>query len=200
MALPTGSHYNKIIFGGQTLMDISGDTVDPAHLLDGITAHDKTGAAITGACTYDSDTTDASSTASEILAGKTAYVNKNKLTGTMPNNEAVAGVIASKDETYTVPQGYHDGSGTVAISDAEKAKLIPENIKKDIVLLGVTGTMDGTESVTAQAKSVTPSASEQVIVSDAGYDYLSQVTVLAIPYTETDNAAGGKTVSIAASA
>lgn len=32
---------------------------------------------------------------------------------------------------------------------------------------------------------------------DEGYDYLSQVTVAAIPYVESDNAAGGKTATIA---
>ena len=51
----------------------------------------------------------------------------------------------------------------------------------------------------AQAKTVTPSTSQQVVMPDSPtYNCLSQVTVSAIPYTETDNAAGGKTVTIAA--
>ena len=53
----------------------------------------------------------------------TAYVRGKKLTGTMKNNSAVAGTISSKDEQYTVPQGYHDGSGKVGIVDTEKKKL-----------------------------------------------------------------------------
>ena len=48
-----------------------------------------------------------------------------------------------------------------------------------------------------QAKTINPSTSSQLITADSGYDALSQVTVNAIPYTETDNAAGGKTVTIA---
>ena len=59
--------------------------------------------------------------------------------------------------------------------------------------------MSGSEDVHAQAKTATPSTSPQVITPDSpDYNYLSQVTVAAIPYTETDNAAGGKTVTIAA--
>ena len=186
---------NKIIYGGDVLMDLTADTVDAAHLLSGVTAHDKSGAPITGTCTYDADTTDATATAAEILLTKTAYVSGNRLTGTMPNNGAVSGTISTKSEEYTVPQGYHDGSGKVSIDSTEQAKIIAENIKSGIVILGVTGTYGG-EEVTAQAKTATPATTQQVITPDAGYDYLSQVTVLAIPYVEADNAAGGVTVTI----
>ena len=58
--------------------------------------------------------------------------------------------------------------------------------------------MSGTEDANAQSKTVTPTTTQQVITPDTPtYNYLSQVTVNAIPYTETDNAAGGKTVTIA---
>ena len=39
---------NKIDFGGQTLIDLTGDTVTPDSLLTGVTAHDATGATIEG--------------------------------------------------------------------------------------------------------------------------------------------------------
>ena len=52
--------------------------------------------------------------------------------------------------------GYHDGSGTVTIAAAEKAKLVPDNIRQGITILGVEGAMSGTEDVKAQAKTVTP--------------------------------------------
>ena len=68
-----------------------------------------------------------------------------------------------------------------------------------MAILGITGTYTG-EGVTAQAKVATPSTSQQVLTPDSGYDYLSQVTVNAVPYTETDNAAGGKTVTIGSAA
>lgn len=187
---------NKVIYGGQTLIDLTGDTVTPDKLLEGVTAHDKSGEAVVGTCTYDVDSSDGTVAVAEILAGKTAYARGQKLTGTMKNNGAVAGTIATKEEQYTVPQGYHDGSGKVQIDLTEQAKLIPANIREGITILGVAGEMSGTEDANPQAKSVIPSTTEQVVLPDEGYNYLSQVTVGAIPYVESENAAGGVTVTI----
>lgn len=187
---------NKIIYGGRTLIDLTADTITPDKLAEGVTAHDKSGAAITGTNTYDSDTSDATAAVAEILAGKTAYARGAKLTGTMKNNGAVNGTISTKDGKYTVPQGYHDGSGYAQISSTEQAKIVPENIREGVTVLGVTGTMSGSEDAKPQEKSVTPTTEEQVVLPDSGYNYLSQVTVAAIPYVESDNAAGGITVTI----
>jgi len=143
-----------------------------------------------GSSTKDSDTTDATATAAEILATKTAYVNKNKITGEMTNNGGVTGTISTKAGEYTIAQGFHDGSGKVSISSTEQAKIIAANIKNGITILGVEGTYSG-ETVSVQSnKNATPSASSQVITPDSGYDYLAQVTVAAIPYAETPNTYG----------
>lgn len=187
---------NKIIYGGETLIDLTNDTVAADKLLSGYKAHDKTGAIITGTCTFDVDSSVATAQDAEVLTGKTFGANGEIKTGTMPNRGAIAGTIATKDQVYTVPNGYHDGSGTVQLDSTEKAKLIAENIREGIIILGVEGSMSGTEDAHPQAKDVTPSTAEQVILPDEGYNYLSQVTVAAIPYVETDNAAGGKTVTI----
>lgn len=113
----------------------------------------------------------------------------------MTNNGSVTGTISTKAGQYTVPSGYHDGGGKVSISSTEQNKIIAGNIKSGVTILGVTGSYSG-ESVTAQSKTVTPSTSQQVILPDQNYDYLSQVTVNAIPYTETLNASGGYTAEI----
>lgn len=187
---------NKIVLGdGTVLIDLSGDTADAAHVLSGYTFHDKSGAPVTGTNTYDADTGEDTAAVAEILAGKTAHARGALLTGTMPNNGAVSGEISTKDEQYTVPQGFHDGSGKIGISASEKAKIIPGNIKAGVELLGVTGTYGG-ESINAQAKNATPSFTQQTIQPDDGYDYLSAVTIAAIPVAYADNAAGGKTVTI----
>lgn len=187
---------NKVIYGGETLIDLTGDTVDAAHLLSGYTAHDKSGAVITGTNTFDSDTSEDTAAVAEILAGKTAHARGAALTGTMPNNGAVSGTISTKAGQYTVPQGYHDGSGKVGISSTEQAKIIAGNIKSGVQILGVTGTYTGA-SISAQSKTVTPTKAAFDVAPDSGYDYLSGVHVNAIPYVESDNSAGGKTATIA---
>lgn len=187
---------SKIIFGGEVLIDLTGDTVTADKLLKGSTAHGADGEAVVGTCDFDANTQDATATAAEILAGKTAYNKGAKVTGTMKNNGAVAGSIAKAAEQYTVPQGYHDGSGKVGIAEAEQEKLVAGNIREGVTILGVLGTMSGTEGAKPQAKTVTPSKAQQTVLPDKGYNYLSQVTVAAIPYVESANSAGGTTITI----
>ena len=187
---------SKVVYGGNTLIDLTADTVVKEKILKGYTAHGADGEPITGTCEFDANTQDATATEAEILAGKTAYNKGNKITGTMKNNGAVSGKISTKDGKYTVPQGYHDGSGIVQIDSTEQGKLIPSNIRDGVTILGVEGTMSGSEGVKPQSKSVTPSTETQTILPDSGYTHLSQVTVAPIPYVESDNSAGGKTVTI----
>lgn len=118
--MPSNANVKKVIYGGKTLIDLTADTVTADKVLDGVTAHDKSGAKITGTCTFDVDSSDATAAVAEILSGKSAYARGAKLTGTMKNNGAVAGKIATKEQVYTVPQGYHDGSGTVQIDGTEQ--------------------------------------------------------------------------------
>ena len=176
--------YNKAIINGTTYIDLSADTVVQNKVLDGYTFHDKNGAILEGSCTYDADTSDANATTSDILTGKSGYVNGAKVSGSMTNNGSVTGTITTKAQQYTVPTGYHDGGGKVSISTTEQNKIIAGNIKSGVTILGVEGTYTG-EAITAQAKTATPTFSQQTILPDANYDYLSQVTVNAIPVTES---------------
>lgn len=193
--MPDTKYVSKVVYFGETLIDLTNDTVEASKLLSGFTAHDKSGAPITGTSTFDADTKDATATAAEILKTKTAYVKGAKVTGTMPNNGAVEGFISDKTQPYTIPAGYHDGAGSVGIATAEAAKLIASNIKDGVSILGVTGTYAG-ELTKGQTKTVTPTKDGFTVTQDAGYDYLASVVVNPIPYAVTDNTAGGQTVTI----
>lgn len=91
---------NKVVYGGKTLIDLTGDTVTTDKLLKGITAHGKDGEVVTGACTFDVDSNDATAAVAEILKGKTAYARGAKLAGTMPNNGAVTGSIKTLTDAF----------------------------------------------------------------------------------------------------
>lgn len=188
-------YVNKVVVDGVVKLNLEADTVEASKLAQGYTAHDASGAPITGTNTFDSDTSEDTLTAAEALVGKTFHARGTEYTGSMPNRGAIAEVIDDINDVITVPQGYHDGSGTVQMDATEKAKVIPGNIKDGVEMFGVTGTYTG-EGVTAQAKTATPTFAQQTILPDQDYDYLSQVTVEPIPITYTDNAAGGQTLTV----
>lgn len=189
-------YVNKVIIGSEVKLDLTQDDITPDKLAAGIKAHDKSGAPIVGTNTFDADTSDANAVAAEILKDKTAYVNGVKVTGTMPNNGAKTLSITNKSTPVTIPMGFHDGSGKAQIAADEQAKLIPTNIREGITVLGVTGTMSGSEGMKPQAKNVTPSFTQQEILPDDGYNCLSSVTVAAIPVSYTDNEQGGQTLKV----
>ena len=191
-------YVNKVIIGPEVKLDLTQDDITPDKLAAGIKAHDKSGAPIVGTSTFDADTSDANAVAAELLKDKTAYVNGVKVTGTMPNNGAKTLDITDKSTPVTIPMGFHDGSGKAQIAADEQAKLIPKNIREGITVLGVTGTMSGSEGMQPQAKNVTPTFAQQEVLPDEGYNCLSSVTVAAIPVTYTDNEQGGQTLKVGA--
>lgn len=191
-------YINKVIIGNDVKLDLTADDITADKLAKGIKAHDKSGAPIVGTSTFDSDTSEDTAVAAEILLGKTAHAKGAKLVGTMPNQGGKTLDITDKADPVSIPMGFHDGSGKAQIDADEQAKIIPGNIKQGVSILGVEGTYGG-EAVKAQPnKNVTPTMAQQVITPDAEYDYLAQVTVAAIPITYTDNEQGGQTLKVGA--
>ena len=124
----------------------------------------------------------------------------------MPNRGSQVISLTTLSTTSAISNGYHDGGGYAQIDSTEAAKLISDNIRKGVTILGVEGDLTGDELVSVTTLNVTPSTTTQTFVpttySDTTgnpYDYFAQFTVNAIPYTETDNAYGGKTATIAGS-
>ena len=75
------------------------------------------------------DTTNDDAAAGDILYGKTAHSYNSTtgaavaVTGSMTNNGAVSKTLdaTTSNQSYTVPAGYHNGSGTVSITLEEKS-------------------------------------------------------------------------------
>ncbi|GAB6086484.1 hypothetical protein [Alkaliphilus crotonatoxidans] len=78
--------------------------------------------------------------AAQVLSGRTFYNTnpKSRLTGTMANRGAVTNTITTQGGQYTIPQGYHSGSGVVT---ASFANLIPGNVRQGVNIGGIVGTL-----------------------------------------------------------
>ena len=200
--MPDTKYVNKVVYGGNTLIDLTADTVAANKVLSGYVFHAPDGSIQTGTCAFDVDSSQVTATQSEVLATKTFAKNGAVLTGTMPNIGAQNASISDKDQQVTISQGYHDGSGKIGIDSTEMAKIIAENIKSGVQILGVAGTYTGSDNIRATVANATPMVTSQTILpTDLGnYNYFSQVNVAAVPYTEVENAAGGLTVTIAPTA
>ena len=191
---------NKVVYGTTVLVDLTGDTVTADKLLKGATAHDASGELITGTMKAGIDTSDATATASDIAEGVTAYVNGEKITGTIQKastvyNLGLPEVQAAKVndtrirlEMTTLSGPIIVGRGVtvrVGIDSDEISNVLGDATPEDVASgktfsAGGGFTMVGTATASTpslQEKSVTPSAAEQTVTPDSGYSGLSRVTV-----------------------
>ena len=183
-----------VLSNGEVLIDLTQDDVKPEHVDEGVYFTDKTGKRQQGTSKKTVDASGVTAEAAEVLNGRTFGKGKEVQVGPMPDNSGQNVEITSKEGT-SILKGYQDGSSKAMISEADKAKLIPGNIKKGVTILEVEGTF-GAEDMASQSKEITPTFADQTIVPDEGYTFLSSVNVKGIPITRTDNEAGGVTVTI----
>lgn len=138
------------------------------------------------------DTTNVDATAADVLEGKTIVTSTGEVEGTMPNNGAVSQVLTVSTTSYTVPEGYHDGTGTVSIVTETKTAT---PTKSSQTINPSTGKV--LSSVTVAA---IPAAYQDVTNVDAtAADVLAGKVIVAADGTEvtgtmTDNAAVSRTL------
>ncbi len=101
-------------------------------------------------------------TASDVLSGKTIGTENGLVTGTMPNRGAVTNTITTQGGQYTIPSGYHNGSGKVT---ASFANLTAGNVKKGVNIGGVVGNVIPAATVSAS----------QLSACDTDYQYIFRI-------------------------
>lgn len=194
-------YVNKMYAGTEAIMDITDTTATASQVLANNTVGGAAnyfyladGSRVQGSCTYDANTSDATATASEILATKTAYVDGNKVTGTMPNNgQATKSINATTDgASIALANGYYANGSTIAVSGLTAAE-----IKKDVVYFGVTGTYDP-QMPTEHGSATVLYASAKVYEPTSG-NLFDQFTVFGFEdiLTTEENPQGGITYTIA---
>lgn len=134
---------------------------------------------ITGTTTAGVDTSDANATATDILTGKTAYVNGSKVTGTIPSVEAATITPGTLDQTISAGQ-YVAGAQTIK----GEPNLLAENIKKDVAIFGVTGTYEATS--TGIDTSDATATANQILQGATAYVKGAKVTGTYVPLNTSD--------------
>lgn len=123
-------------------------------------------------------TNDATAIAADILNSKTAYVDGSKVTGTMANNGAISTSMDGINvKSVTIPQGYTSG-GTVSLDNTIDNEVDTQADLIAKITTALEGKMAGSSEPVLQDKTVTPSANEQIVTADNGYDGLNEVTVI----------------------
>lgn len=201
---------NKIVFGDEVLIDLTQDDVQEQSVLKGIQFHRPNGEVSWGKCEFTVDANACNALPSEVLKGRTYAAGSAVKEGTMENRSGIG--IDVTDEVLSptgqkLLKGYYDGANRIQLKDADK--IIPENIRSGVTILGVMGQVQEgvSEDLVSPAIPVIPYREviggedrPRTIKPEYPYRYFAEVDLAPIPCSRTSNAFGGTTVVIGAKA
>lgn len=161
-----------------TSIELNAEFADVANVI-GLTAEKlvkgNTILGVEGTASAGLDTSDANATIKDILENKTAYVNGEKLTGTMTNNGDK--VIVPNTDEQDFSAGYYNSVQVRPVTATVDENIKAENIKVGIDILGVSGTV---VELNGHELEVTPSTKQKVITPEENYNAITKVTVSAV--------------------
>ena len=153
---------NKVIYGGETVIDLTGDTVTADKMLSGVTAHDKSGKAITGTiATKTSSNLSASGATVTVPAGYYASQASKAISSGSAKTPATT---VAKNPSISV-----SSSGLITASVSGTQSVTP-TVTAGYVSSGTAGTITVSGSATKQltvqaAQTITPGTSNKTIAS-----------------------------------
>lgn len=139
--IPRGYHNGSGVVagvGGGGNYTLQEKTITPTKQQQSVTAdsgyYGLSGVTINAIPSNYNDTSAVTAGAADVLANKVIInANGESVAGTMPNNGAVTKTLdaSSNNQSYTVPKGYHNGSGKVSIT-LETKSATPTKSQQDI--------------------------------------------------------------------
>ena len=121
-----------------------------------------------------------------------SYASKISAIDTVNNEDPITVTPTTSSQTV-IPDQNHTGLSSVTVSvvtSAIDANIQAGNIKKDVQILGVTGTLEDIPAV-VESLSITPSTSQQTFTPGTGVDGYSPVTVSAVDSSIDANITAG---------